>query len=406
MATYIPNNNYDNINQSLQFLAQQNARRKAQDLETAMALNRMGKNKEAEELLLSSQRGILGNLFGKDAEEWQAQNPYAKENMGLKQLISSPEADRASAINTGELKGKIGLDTEMITELEKQYKGNPEALKAQIQLMGLQSQGASAKTALSDVKTLRNQNLQNADISNYNKKAEAFNKANDLVKKVYSGNEIDQQQQLIDDTMLAMENAASDSERLKAYNKYYTTGKAVSDHYGHKFDAQSPAYFGIGANKGSGKGVEMVDYYYGTPGSTSTDLVQIPKYMLGDDSKIQAWISKKYNRFYSPDKALISKAGTDQGGYLNPLEATKKRGEDLVYNSALADQIQKQIDESGTGLFTRDSVKEQNFRNTISKEGLDITKDPITGRWKIVPLGTTPASNGGEMKHLDKFRVR
>ena len=94
MATYIRDDSLDNLQQSMSLLAQLAQRRKAQDLETAIAINRMGKNKEAEELILSSQRGLLGNLFGDEAKEWTVTNPFKKQ----KQEIYNVNADQGGLL--------------------------------------------------------------------------------------------------------------------------------------------------------------------------------------------------------------------------------------------------------------------------------------------------------------------
>jgi hypothetical protein len=422
----------------------------AQSLQKAQLLRAMGDNLGAEQEIRSARNYGLSSLIAPEAKAFETEGAFRQPDIALKQaqdlnqnqtvyggvdatqggLLAEMRANYTDP-TTGKLNAKdynrqletLGLG---ITGMNLMDKGsdtpenvayNNKVTRSKLSAMldpVFNNQRQAYKDLQADQKYSDQQtaNLNapiikaNGDIESYNKNADAANRFNAQYKKSYTGNAPEQLQGVIDDTLIAVKNAKTYDDMVSAYTKGYSKYNSINNHYGWESKFPTPDQFGV-AKSGGTKGVELVDYYYGKPGSTSTDLVQIPKYMLGDDAKIQAYIKQKYNRFYADDKSLISKAGTDQGSYLNPYEETKKRGEDFVYNAALAEQIQKEIDASGTGLFTRDSVKLQNFRDKIKPQGLDIVENPIVGGYKIVPLSTTtPASNGTEMKHLDKFKVK
>lgn len=370
MAIYIKNDSLDNLNQSLQFLAQQNSQRKARDIELAGMLNRQGKNKEAEELLLSSQRGLFGNLFGKDAEEWTPQGVYRQPDAPIKEVTDMQGSILSSLADP------------------KSPDYNPE----QIALMAKEDQKTSGLAGLLDTTNkfksqIDNYNRQKADGTvNYNNQAVVFNKANSQYAKSYTGNEVDQHQSLMNDTLQAMDNTTSDQDKLKAYNKYITTGKAISDHYGHRFDAQSPIYFGIGGGgKGSGNGKN--EKYHITLNDKSERNVQLPA-GVNPDSDTGRKMIMQLLKIKDEDFAHGSvQPDNGDSAYLNPAEQVAMENNQLVNAKVKNDLVENQIDKYD-GLFTSRATAEKKLLDDLAKEGKTVATDQY-GYKTIIPFTNT-----------------
>lgn len=450
MATVIRDDSLSNLTQSLQFLADARARDKSRSIQLAELLNRQGKNQEAEELIRKSQDSIFVSPFRGKAEEWKANRIFeTPADIALKQVQDL----QARQVAHGDVEAEQGG---ILAEIKANYtdprtgKLNVADYNKQLETLGLGITGMTLMSKGSDTpaniayndkvtrkklssmvdpvfKTQRQayKLLQgdqavldketdkynapiikaNKEAEAYNRKAEAFNNNKPQYRSSYEGDEVDQNQQLIDDTMLAIENARSDSDKLKAYNKYYTTGKAISDHYGHKFDAQNPAFFGIGVKKGNGTG-NKTDRYAITLANGKEVSVELPK-GYDPDSEIGYKMARQKLRLKDGEgwnPGSWNPLSSDST-YLNPAEKIKMEGDKLAVSQAKDNLINSQID-ARDGVFTRRSTAEKEYLDELAANGQTVVTDSY-GYKRIVPLtNVTPASNGTELKHLDKFRVR
>lgn len=417
MATYIKNDGVENLQSSLQFLTQQNSQRKARDLETAIALNLMGKNREAEELLLSSQRGLLGSIFGKKADEWTAEGVNAGLNPQKQELIKSPLLSARQEIMK-EMQDLYGDDA-------AGYNRNIQGLAAQMTNRDIQDNGISSLSSKTDQgmwnKTAGEfgRNLQsirgneaavneynqvqkrNADIEEYNKNLKP------VYSEKYTGNEVDQQQQLMDDTLLAMENAKSMNDKLKAYNRYLTTGKAISNHYGHTFNAQAPAIFGIGAeSKGGGRGTKPEKVNIFIPGKEEPIPVMVPGGILQSSdpqAEMMKYFGKTFKRYGISDPGQFSwnYASSEDSRILDPAQKLKAEQDRMILDQAKNDQIESQIKQN-TKWYEFDSTGEKRYLDELAAQGMTVSVDPVTGLKRVVPLRGAapiiPASNDEKPK--------
>ena len=242
MATYIRDDSLDNLQQSMSLLAQLAQRRKAQDLETAIAINRMGKNKEAEELILSSQRGLLGNLFGDEAKEWTVTNPFKKQ----KQEIYNVNADQGGLLAALTDPNSADYNPDMANLMAQ---GSPQTLS---ELSKMKEQGIMNLTPYAVQQQFKPQLQAYAENKQANDKIKAFNQKYAHMEDNIGGNEELQQQKVLQYAYDSIRTANTPQEQIKAYMDYRTKVKAINDHYGHQMQAESPAFFGIGS--GSKKG--------------------------------------------------------------------------------------------------------------------------------------------------------
>ncbi len=361
MATYIPDNSLDTLNQSLQFMTQQNSARKQRDMAMAEMLNRQGKNKEAEALILSSQRGLLGNLFGKDAQEWTVQNPFSKEEIALKQMqslndmqtnasqdqgailadlkITNPEMYNYMIKQEADKKASAGFDETMPGHVNASDRTIKNQSKYFDQLRGLYGKALDERDK-SNAPILQ----ANQEAAIYNKRAEASN-VNNI--QLLGGNEVDQQQTLLNQTMNAVNNGGG----MAAYNKYLATTKAIDDHYQHNGKALPPEYFGLGG-KANGKGSGAPDQYlYGD----SEQVIDIPKSEMSTSAKREAYIQKMYPDIYAKG-TILKKAGTNSGETLNPLQKEQLKASanenDMMFKAAAA-QAWNEADPDGINIFNK-----------------------------------------------------
>ena len=238
--------NFNNSMRGLQGLAELDEQRRKRQLQASIEAKDRGDNPTAERLFLESQRGLLGNMFGKEAQEWEIDNPYRGKEASLQALIETPEQQQVQSLK----------DTNAVNELKKIYGNNTEALNKQLGLMGL------TQTPQDIISGYDQKVAQNKQISADNRRAEAYNKKLANVPKSYKGNESYQNQQILDNAMNAISNAGTMQEKLENYNRYLTTGKAIADHYGHRFEAQPAAFFGIGSGGKGGSGSGKPDDVY------------------------------------------------------------------------------------------------------------------------------------------------
>jgi len=219
MATYIKNDSLNNLNQSLQFMTQT-----ANDIRAAKLREKQ-----------------LSNVMGLNEEGWEAQNTFRKPDMDIKSLMTSPEAQKGQSLDSlnaiKELKSIYKMD-----DTDKKNRNSTDYQK-QLAAMGLTDQ--SPKDL---VNIYNDQQKQNAKITASNQKAESFNKANASVPKAFTGNEVDQQQQLLNETMRNIKSGGG----IEAYNQYLTTHKAIDDHYQHNSRVKPPSDFGIGVGGKTG----------------------------------------------------------------------------------------------------------------------------------------------------------
>ena len=194
--------NFNNSMRGLQGLTELDEQRRKRQLQASIEAKDRGDNPTAERLFLESQRGLLGNMFGKDAQEWEIDNPYRGKEASLQALIETPEQQQVQSLK----------DTNAVNELKKIYGNNTEALNKQLGLMGL------TQTPQDIISGYDQKVAQNKQISADNRRAEAYNKKLANVPKSYKGNESYQNQQILDDAMNAISNAGTMQEKLENYD--------------------------------------------------------------------------------------------------------------------------------------------------------------------------------------------
>jgi len=250
MATYIRDDSINNLQSALQFYAQQSAQRQARDLQRAELRRSMGDNIGAEAALRSSEQGLAGKIYdsitGNKAREWEIDNPYRGKELGLRTLIDTPEKQQVQTLK----------DINAVKQLKNIYGKDTDSLNKQLGLMGL------TQTPQDIISGYDNKVAQNKEIEGYNLKAEAYNKKIADLPNSYKGNESYQNQQILDNAMNAISNAGTMHEKLENYNRYLTTGKAIADHYGHRFEAQPASFFGIGSGGKGGTGSGKLEDVY------------------------------------------------------------------------------------------------------------------------------------------------
>ncbi|GEM_PF-2598515 len=222
-----------------------------QRLKQAQLLRDMGYNKDAEKMLSSARNYGLSSLLAGPANEWEPKGAFDEVNPALKSLVDTPVLNEQQKI-LNELQSLYGDDKQGAAD----YSRNLQMLAADISNRRIQDTDAGVKDMPGILKSALLGIRTNEKAVNEFKKAESQNEQvrkynadlKPVYKKSYTGNEVDQQQGLMDDTIKAIKKGGG----LAAYNKYLTTGKAISDHYGHDFKALPAEYFGLSKNNGGG----------------------------------------------------------------------------------------------------------------------------------------------------------
>ncbi len=355
----------------------------AQRLQLADMLNKQGDEEGAAKALHSAENYGLSSLFAGPVKQWEAQNPFRGKEIGLKEQLSlTPEARQGQTLQ----------DINAVNELKKIYGKDTNSLNAQLELMGITGKPQTL------VDTYKQQQSQNNDISAFNKKAEAYNKSLANIPASYKGNEVDQQQQLINDTINAIQNGGG----LAAYNRYITTGKAISDHYGHTFQPQPAGFFGIGG-KGGGAGnkLERVNIFDSNGKLIGT--VKSSDAILTDKDPASVLL-KKHNPIFARNGITNTSqftykfASSEGSDTLNDLEKENLKKVQAENQMATDYQVNKSADDNA-GFFT--FRKESKAKEYNSK--LDASGDTTTPRMHPVTFKAVPYSEYAKMKSVDQF---
>lgn len=367
MATYIRDDSLDNLQQSMSLLAQLAQRRKAQDLETAIAINRMGKNKEAEELILSSQRGLLGNLFGDEAKEWTVTNPFKKQ----KQEIYNVNADQGGLLAALTDPNSADYNPDMANLMAQ---GSPQTLS---ELSKMKEQGIMNLTPYAVQQQFKPQLQAYAENKQANDKIKAFNQKYAHMEDNIGGNEELQQQKVLQYAYDSIRTANTPQEQIKAYMDYRTKVKAINDHYGHQMQAESPAFFGIGAGGKGGTGEKTDAYLYGD----TEQVIHIPSWAMKRSKDREAYIAKYYPDIYK-EGTILKRAGTNSGETLNPLQKAELAMKETMIKEAefaKADDIRKQT----ASIFSGNKTDIDNANKALAAQGSNVRFDYDGNKYQI-----------------------
>jgi hypothetical protein len=373
MAQYIDtvSSTLQNFNDSMRSLQDMKRNTIAQKLQLADLLNRQGKNLEAEKALKGAQSYGLSSLFADAPKEWQAQNPFSQKDMQIKSLQSLKDVPTNASQDQGAILADLKVtnpdmynfmikqeaDKKAESLLESTSPDNNSSgniLPYDTHVNASDKQLTSQSSEFEKLRSLYKQSVQererinapiiqaNNEATAYNKQAEVFNKNN---VKSFGGNEVDQQQGLIKNTLSAVKNGGG----MDAYMKYLATTKAIDDHYQHNNKALPPEYFGLG---GKGKGGGTSDQYlYGD----SEQVIDIPKSEMSTSAKREAYIQKMYPDIYAKG-TILKKAGTNSGETLNPLQKEQLKASanenDMMFKAAAA-QAWNEADPDGVNIFNK-----------------------------------------------------
>jgi len=333
-------------------IEESNKNRNNSNLQLAQLYRSMGENKNSENALRSVENtGILGaisNIVNRD-KEWKPDGAFNEFNPQSKDLIKEPALNAQQGI-LKELQSLYGDDKQGLSD----YNKNMQSIASDITNRKIQETNAGSnqvsgivKSALSD---LRSNDTAIKDYNNVKFQNERINDYNANLKPVYSnsykGDETEQSQNLIDDTIKAVKSGGG----LVAYNRYITTGRTLADHYGHDFKALAPEYFGINKSKGSGSGKS--DYYlYGD----NEQVIEIPSWAMKTSANREAYISKNYPDIYVKG-LILKKAGSNSGESLNPLQKEQLKASanenDMMFKAAAA-QAWNEADPDGINIFNK-----------------------------------------------------
>ena len=403
MATYIKNDSLENLNRTLQFLSQNaNAIRNA-NLDERIARNRMGLN---------------------DREQWEVQNPFAKENMKMKELTPLQKMMTTASQDQGGILAELKVTNPTMYKFMIEQEASKKAMNPDDVLMnmnkmsGMPTIGTNAEDYGVSNKNLQDQkkefkglidlyqqgleqnNAANAPIMrdnqqamNYNRQAEEFNKNN---VKAFGGNEGEQQQELLRQTHRAIKAGGG----VEAYNQYLATQKAIDDHYQHNTRPLPPAAFGMGAGTGKGSG-KLIPHHYGRPGERS-NVIEIPEWALGNQMKTEAYIKKNFPRFYDPESQIIGRVGSEGG---DSTEDIILRNAVVGKNKSLAANAMKMYDQKtgwdvGEGdekIFNQDHAVQE-----LAKQGFEPIGKSAEGVTIFQKGNQKFYYNGGLMRYDDK----
>lgn len=407
MATYIRDDSLDNLQQSMSLLAQLAQRRKAQDLETAIAINRMGKNKEAEELILSSQRGLLGNLFGDEAKAREFTSAFS--NLAKPDMEIKPEQYSTDAVQGGILAQIAKENPDMYRYMTKQDQLQPGLagmVKSNNNIDPFQ-QSESANNLADKIAAYKTNEAANKDIRAYNNSAAKYNASNPKYETKLNGDEDSIVNAETRNAMTAIRNSRSQGEAMARYNEYVNSVTSKKQAFQHDFKPMPPEYFGIGGKRGGGKKIPVNVF---VPGRKDPQVVQVPE----GTADIQQYV---YDNFPSMKKRLgindinefrAIKAANEGTGSLNPLEESRLKEQDIkndAYYQAQAEAAYKKADSWG---WDWDKDKAATANAMLSPE------NPYRFNEKGTIYDTRGSSNVASSepkepsgyKHLDKFRVK
>jgi hypothetical protein len=350
----------------------------AQRLQKAQMLRDMGENLEAEKELRSARNYGLSSLLAPSAKGWSAEGAYKEPDAVFKQATDMQGGLLASMLDPT----SVNYNPDQYDYMTRQKQGF-QGLEGIAQLKNNNVdpfiQSDTATKMQSKVENFKRQ-VDDGTVDS-NKNAEAFNKANSLYRRSYEGNETAQQQQLMDDTIKKMNNAKSDQERLGIYNKYYVTGKGIEDHYGHKFDAQPAAFFGIGGKKGGGDGKpEKVNIFVG--GKKVESFLVPQAYLLDADPKTRILAAKKNAMarlgISDPASFEINFASSEDSGNMNPYQQKQTELVDRELDAMDKAEANKTVDKNN-GYFTLDKTAREKANQELEIQGKDYRIDPETG---------------------------
>lgn len=367
MATYIKDDGVDRLQSALQLVAQQEAERKARELKTASLLNSMGENKKAQNLLLSSQRGLLGNWFGDDAKEWTVTNPFKKQ----KQEIYNVNADQGGILAALTNPNSPDYNPDMANLMAQ---GSPRTLS---ELSKMKEQGIMNLTPYAVQQQFKPQLQAYAENKQANDKIKAFNKKYEHMESDIGGNEELQQQKILQYAYDSIRTANTPQEQIKAYMDYRTKVKAINDHYGHQMQAESPAFFGIGSGGKAGTGEKTDAYLYGD----TEQVVHIPAWAMKRSKDREAYIAKHYPDIYK-DGTILKRAGTNSGESLNPLQKADLAMKETMIKEAefaKADDIRKQT----ASIFSGNKTDIDNANKALAAQGSNVRFDYDGNKYQI-----------------------
>jgi len=396
MATVIRNDSMDKLNQSLQFLTQQNYDRKR-----------------------------LRNIMGLNEEEWEAQNPFAGKDKEMKALQQLQQLQTTASQDQGAILADLKVTNPdqynyMIKqEADKKARDMAENRAADkwaseffnpkpgvipemansndyvASLKQLKDQGKYFDQLSGSYKTALNKHNDsseavvkaNREASVYNKNAEEFNK--NRVKSL-TGNEVDQQQTLLNETMKAVKAGGG----MEAYNQYLTTQKAIDDHYQHNSRALPPSAFGIGVSgsKGDGKPKEVYLFDKST-GKKITGGLATDKELSSSDP--DATLFKKYKSTmdrlgYTDISNIEFRYGSPENtGELDDNQKADAQKKILENNMVEKSLLEKDLESVNTWGYQTD--EELNRR----KKSLLVEKGYAAQGWKLDQYGNPYKSGSG-----------
>ncbi|PKL19573.1 MAG: hypothetical protein CVV49_00620 [Spirochaetae bacterium HGW-Spirochaetae-5] len=334
------NPSLQNFNDSMRGLQQMKQNSIAQRMQQAALLRDMGYNAEAEKMIHSAKNYGLSSLFADDPKEWEAKGIFDEYNPQAKELIKNPELTAQQQI-LKELQALYGDDKQG----QKDYNKNVQLLGAEMSNRKIQETGAGMKEMPGILKStltgLRDNEKAVKNSASIEKQNEQIKQSNSslkpLYKTTYTGNEVDQQRDLTNDTMKVIQNGGG----LAAYNKYITTGQAIADHYGHDFKALPPEYFGLNKNKGgSGRGkTEKVYLYNKATGKVITGGMATENELSSSDPTTTLF--KKFGKamersgIKDPSEIEVQYGTGENTGAMNDLEKEKLK-ETKAMNEAMA----------------------------------------------------------------------
>lgn len=378
MATYIKDDSLENLNRTLQFIAQNSNAIRNANLDENIARNRQGLN---------------------DIEKWTISNPFAREDIKMKEMTPLQKMLTTASQDQGAILAEMkATNPDMYNYMIKQeagkkaganfsdmpQSGNPNAIQPYETNIGatnkqLKSQGKEFRGLIDLYQQGLEQNdkvnspiLQsNLNAIQENRNAAELNKNN---IKAFSGNEGEQQQELIRQTHRAIKAGGG----MEAYNQYLATQKAIDDHYQHNTRPLPPAaFFGSGGNGGRGGGSKKNEVYI----RDENGKIVMPLKLSDDELNDPEILMKTANKY---GKALAQRGVADPTRISFEFGAGSGKNPDAMQieeGRAIQEmREEKELDKYGSGIFTFESTKRKRFNEARDKAGnKDYRYDPETG---------------------------
>lgn len=338
----------------------------------AELLNRMGENKAAEEMFNQAQNYGLSSLIAPATQAWKAGGAFedTPETMQLQSL--NPLSDTAqkgqnvlSAFSNAKggveslagLNGELynGINSDMLNDGGKVIPINAKFKKVKGEQAFKGELGAYDK-----------ETAANNQITDYNRKAQAYNESIPQFRSSYEGDEPDQLNQLADDTMAYIKFAEKEGryqDAAAAYNKYVQTGRAIADHYQHNFKPLGSEYFFTARKSNGGGRSEKTEDYNIIVNGEAIDITGIPRSILNAKDQNAALMKYKPDLFKrhgitDPSQFKLEPSGKEGSGRLDDLQKISAKEKELALDRDARIEAQMAWDDTYKGWDLTKSAKE------------------------------------------------